>query len=1037
MAMLGAPCSPCCGCQCPPGEELPDNVTVALSGLTKSNTQSNLLSLSFSACFGSGAAGTISAPAGYPEDAGPIESVTLTGAGSGYAKLGRVAPSLTVTAPPGTGATFNVSLTNEQDECGLDTWVVESISVSGGSGYADGSQVTITPQEGDTTVESASATLYNVRGGEPEYEITAPNGTGAAFSATLSSNNDEPETYSFTDISVDSGGTGYLEGAILSIEMGDDVVEQSSAFATISVNRIEPSIGLSVQSGGGGTGAVLTPTLTEQTYSEGGLTKKYWTVSAIEIESGGTNYQKYNTVLLQIIDGQDAELSFFYADVSSVDGNGSITGFTIYDGGSYFKGGGVIESVNLISDGQYYVDTGVPESVSIDYGGRFYRESETAEPYVAEVTVSINQTPPSDGTGAIISAVVNADPADPGFGSIQSLAIDNPGDDYLKGLWLDCNVKVLNGREFALPILLTNSGNLLALDFASCFGSGAAATVTAGTGIYGVNDGPIQAVTLTSGGSGYAKIGREQPSVVIEAGVGSPGAGATFTPTFAQRQDACGLDYWVLDSVAVSGGTCYGVLGRSIDTEAFVASVPGGTGAVLSVELEEDIDDCGAKVWRVSEVAVSLEGQVTPYEDNTPVTITADGVVVREAAEAVLRTGEGGIPVSVTVTSPGEYFIKGPNELLQVLPATINDKVQTAAQILVQSDEDGNPQGLIITNPGKYYRENKSLSPYVASVTVTLLQLPPSAGTGATITATVDSNPYSNTFGRVASLQIQDAGDGYLRSTTIKSCIYQACAADGTITLTWKGYHAAPVIQLTTPDGDGCSITFTADEGDAPFGCDEMSFVAPEPAGGTATVTAGGEKSSCAEIYAANTINLTIIGEDATVHYAREQGFGACCGTGCAFAAKTTGGDYDGTFACEYQFTDNLGRRHYEYDLGELCGKARVIGVRVSQNAASIEAYLTNVVCYLSHNFDGPEMPAFQCDSTETCFGIPDFRHSVRDIGIAVTCLCDLDSFSVGVSGFSGISSTENRVEGFLTNDEFVAAVGDPLIRVIRAEVVD
>ena len=139
--MLGSSCSPCCAppppCTLCTEGELPDTVTVTFDGLTDKTPGPDLISVGFSACFGGGASAQVTAPGGDPDtDKGPISAVTLTSGGSGYAKLGRVLPTVTASGGSGSGATLTPSLTSSNDACGIPRWSVSSVSVSGGTGYA-------------------------------------------------------------------------------------------------------------------------------------------------------------------------------------------------------------------------------------------------------------------------------------------------------------------------------------------------------------------------------------------------------------------------------------------------------------------------------------------------------------------------------------------------------------------------------------------------------------------------------------------------------------------------------------------------------------------------------------------------------------------------------------------------------------------------------------------------------------------------------------------------------------------------------------
>lgn len=614
MAMLGSSCSPCCvaeGCPCPDGEPVPHRVTVALSGLTHTSTKvENLVGLSFSAPFGSGASGTVSVGGGKVGDPGfPIDSVSLTSGGSGYARLGRRAPTLTITGS-GTGATFTPTFSTSNDNLGFPRWSVASISASGGTGYVDGEQITIAAAEGDTVEQAASGTIHTLRGA-PAITASASGGSEATFGVTVAPNGTTPQTWSVTGVTVTNGGTGYPAIGYLTFNVASGDTQEQSADAVFYCGRVAPTVTASAS--GSGSGATLSASLASGTGWDG---RTYWYVDGISVTDGGTGYAEYDWVSVTATDGDGYGA---YAIVTSVDEDGAITGVAVYWGGEYYKSNGIIESVILNNGGTYYRDTGQVSGITVDAGGLYYSEDASLQPYVATVTVAVTQKPPSNGSGATVSATVNADTSSSSFGSVSGITLTNAGGGYLGWAWDECLLSQLNGRSFTLPKVramvgsqFAKTGNLLPLLFESSLGGvGAAATVVAPGGEEDIDNGPITSVSLTNGGSGYARIGREQPSLSIQPALGSLGSGATFTPTFSQRQDEFGLDYWVVDSVAVSGGSCYGAAQRQYPELS--ASAAGGTGAILLPQLTQAADGCGGGYWMVSGINVSVRNSWTPY----------------------------------------------------------------------------------------------------------------------------------------------------------------------------------------------------------------------------------------------------------------------------------------------------------------------------------------------------------------------------------------------------------------------------------------
>jgi hypothetical protein len=98
--------------------------------------------------------------------------------------------------------------------------------------------------------------------------------------------------------------------------------------------------------------------------------------------------------------------------------------------------------------------------VTITNGGEYYREDASLPPYVATVTGNIGQFSPSDGAGAVITAVIDSNTSSPNFGRAVGLSIDDGGDGYLAAVTggTSCCGQHWNGRsvvlrkETALPL---------------------------------------------------------------------------------------------------------------------------------------------------------------------------------------------------------------------------------------------------------------------------------------------------------------------------------------------------------------------------------------------------------------------------------------------------------------------------------------------------------------------------------------------------------------------------------------------------------
>jgi hypothetical protein len=426
---------------------LPDTVTVEFSGPHGDKAEGPpLLYVVFSACYGSGAAATVDAPGGVPSvDVGPISAVTLTNGGSGYAKLGRSSPTLSLANKGESAANASVQVATANDGCGLPYWKVSGLTVTeGGSGYVAGQSISITAAAGDTVEQAATGTLETKRG-EPTLKATATTGSGATFTVSVSDYDpitNPGSTWGVTGVTVAGTTSGYADNSKLSFS-GTSVVEVEQADARIVTGRLLPTVSLSVASLSG-SGAQLTATLTSNANSP-----ETWSVTAITVDDGGAGYEVDDTISLSIDDGQQTDGSQFYALVTDVDESGSITSVYLSYSGEYYKSDGIIASVQVSVSGQYYTD-GVLSGISLAGGGRYYREDATLTPHVATVNVSVRQRLPSIGNGAVFAATVDDDTSSETFGQIESLTLTDGGEDYLAWQWVyscDCEWNSSRGES--------------------------------------------------------------------------------------------------------------------------------------------------------------------------------------------------------------------------------------------------------------------------------------------------------------------------------------------------------------------------------------------------------------------------------------------------------------------------------------------------------------------------------------------------------------------------------------------------------------
>lgn len=205
--------------------------------------------------------------------------------------------------------------------------------------------------------------------------------------------------------------------------------------------------------------------------------------------------------------------------------------------------------------------------------------------------------------------------------------------------------------------------DLLSLEFAADFGSGATGIITAPGGDPDIDAGSVTSVKLTNGGSGYATFGRGEPSLTISGGSGS---GATFTPTLQQQGEAnpCDFPTWSIDSVSISGaGTGY-TYGEPLTVDIDEGDTEGSPASIfLKTTLEEptltvdgnatttiSYSKVGEK-WAIDSVAVSDGG--SGYEDLEQLQVFLGEGDVEDAAASLLALVERVTPdVGATFIEP-------------------------------------------------------------------------------------------------------------------------------------------------------------------------------------------------------------------------------------------------------------------------------------------------------------------------------------------------------------------------------------------------
>ncbi len=318
------------------------------------------------------------------------------------------------------------------------------------------------------------------------------------------------------------------------------------------------------------------------------------------------------------------------------------------------------------------------------------------------------------------------------------------------------------------PADRVQGGSLAFLNFESDFGFGAAGKVTAP----GDNPGPVSAVELTSGGEGYARIiverleptvtasagGTQQFTVSLEkvgegeeavwevSGLALNGEGTTTSNNITFTVEAPGVE--------VEPASAFLVRGRTAPSLSMsVASAAGGGAQLVPVMLQGFSNCDGSPVWALNDFAINNAGSGYAVGDELVFTPT----------NGVEHCGDFVTPWVVKTVGPGGSIVD--------FELDTDDKDIIDGWFREYYAEGGPIEFIQVTSAGAYYLPGPT-TVEVATVTVTVAQRGRAEGTygGAAISATINTNPNSATFGQIAALNIANGGFGYLAWEWVEIC---------------------------------------------------------------------------------------------------------------------------------------------------------------------------------------------------------------------------------------------------------------------------
>jgi hypothetical protein len=200
------------------------------------------------------------------------------------------------------------------------------------------------------------------------------------------------------------------------------------------------------------------------------------------------------------------------------------------------------------------------------------------------------------------------------------------------------------------------------------------------------------------------------------------------------------------------------VVVRTTRVEPYAIAGPYYGYADLGVVFVEDTSaPDGRSVWRVSQVSVSNGGSGHNVGDPIDFYFGEYDTVQTMPVAVVGTVGQDGELLTVEITNPGAAWGGyGPVESCEV---------EAGGKFY-----EGVLASVSMVDGGRYFRPDSTLPPIVADVTVGVSQPPESSGAGAVISANIDTDIASTTFGRITSLSLVNGGDGYVPQSPVEPC---------------------------------------------------------------------------------------------------------------------------------------------------------------------------------------------------------------------------------------------------------------------------
>ncbi len=304
--------------------------------------------------------------------------------------------------------------------------------------------------------------------------------------------------------------------------------------------------------------------------------------------------------------------------------------------------------------------------------------------------------------------------------------------------------------------------------------------------------------TTTVESPAYAEIQttRLEPTLTLTTGILSNGGGAVITPQLTEIESFYYDKYWSITGVEISSGgagfvagellivppgahtevsSFYGVAVVRNDAPTLTVTplAEGGSGAQLNATLSQITLPDGSDAWEISDIDIENPG--SGYADGGIVGVILTNGTEIEALEATLSVDEAGAIVGVVIDNSGKFAVVGVLDSVTIYSPGeffLDDGIIASVEAYLGGtyyNDTGVIDRVDVLDRGVYYLENLELPALVPPVEAEIYQLEGSNGIGAVLSAVVDDDPESETFGQITGVTIINPGTNYLAWANVQS----------------------------------------------------------------------------------------------------------------------------------------------------------------------------------------------------------------------------------------------------------------------------